>query len=165
MSRHNRTQRRPDAPASPLPSMPRCSPMSRSFLPGHDLRSGGIWQLSRSTDRQDQPNQSVHTFRGTPPDVGRGVVVSGFVFVAVRSLGWWCDAVAVTTVVRMPDNPAALAARVVAVQIGSSWANRLTRGGDQDQQRRLRLGKWVDPRRRCLILSCGVELEAFGRLA
>ena len=66
MSRHYRTRRRPDAPASPLPSMPRCSPMSRSFLPGHDLRSGGIWQLSRSTDRQDQPNQSVHAFRGTP---------------------------------------------------------------------------------------------------
>ena len=25
-----------------------------------------IWQLRRSEDRQDQPNQSVHAFRGTP---------------------------------------------------------------------------------------------------
>jgi len=29
-------------------------------------RSGGIWQLSGSTDRQDQPIRSVHAFRGTP---------------------------------------------------------------------------------------------------
>ena len=53
----------------PLPRHPRCpgaAPMSRSFLPGHGLRSGVIWQLSRSTDRPDQPNRSVHAFRGTP---------------------------------------------------------------------------------------------------
>ena len=52
--------------ASPPPSMPRCSALSRSFLPGQSLRSGGTWQLSESTDRQDQPNRSVHAFRGTP---------------------------------------------------------------------------------------------------
>lgn len=55
-----------DALASPLPSISRCSAMSRSFLPGHSLRSSGIWQLSKSMDRQDQPNRSVHAFRGTP---------------------------------------------------------------------------------------------------
>ena len=49
--------------------MPRCSPLSRSFLPGQDLRSGGIWQLSGSTDRHDQPIRSVHAFRGTPRDI------------------------------------------------------------------------------------------------
>jgi DDE superfamily endonuclease len=33
--------------------------------PGQGLRSGGLWQLSESADRQDQPSQSVHVFRGT----------------------------------------------------------------------------------------------------
>jgi hypothetical protein len=36
--------------------------MSRSFLPGHGPRSSEITQLSRSMDRQDQPNRSVHAF-------------------------------------------------------------------------------------------------------
>src|SRR3974377_1132102 len=58
-------------PASPPPRMPRCSALSRSFLPGQDLRSGGTWQLSGSTDRQDQPNRSVHAFRGTPKTARR----------------------------------------------------------------------------------------------
>jgi len=49
-----------------LPRIGQCSALSRSFLPGQSLRSGGIWQQSRSTDRQDQPDRSVHASRGTP---------------------------------------------------------------------------------------------------
>ena len=62
--------------ASPQPMIGRCSAQSRSFLlgpcgpagapPGQRLRSGVTWQLRRSADQQDQSNQSVHTFRGTP---------------------------------------------------------------------------------------------------
>jgi hypothetical protein len=54
-----------------MPALLRCSgsagtqALSRSFLSGQGLRPGGIWQLSRSADRQDQPRQSVHVFRGT----------------------------------------------------------------------------------------------------
>jgi hypothetical protein len=60
--------------ASPLLRMPPGpQPVSRSFLPGHGLRSGGIWQLSRSTDRQDQPNRSVHASRTSQRGPGRGL--------------------------------------------------------------------------------------------
>src|SRR2546429_9792966 len=50
----------------PPPRMPRCSPLSRSFLSGQGLRSGVTWQLSRSEDRPDQLNHRVHALRGTP---------------------------------------------------------------------------------------------------
>ena len=60
------------------PSIGRCSSLSRSSLPGQALRSGATWQLSGSTDRQDQPIRSVHAFRGTPLRPGEdGVVDDG----------------------------------------------------------------------------------------
>jgi hypothetical protein len=61
--------RRPEmALASPPPSLPRCSPLSRSFLSGHGLRFGVTWQRTGSKDSHDQLNQGVYAFRGTPPN-------------------------------------------------------------------------------------------------
>jgi hypothetical protein len=73
MSAPCRPERRPDALASQPPRISRCSALSRSFLPRQGgLRSGGIWQLSESADRQDQPNQSVHALRGIRGGWGTG---------------------------------------------------------------------------------------------
>jgi hypothetical protein len=67
MSAPCRPGMRPEMPALPRrPGSAGARPLSRPFLPGQGLRSGGIWQPSASTDRQDQPSQSVHAFRGTP---------------------------------------------------------------------------------------------------
>ena len=60
-----RPGRQPEMPALVCARIGRCSALSRSFLPGQRLRSGGTWQLPESTDRHDQPIQSVHAFRGT----------------------------------------------------------------------------------------------------
>ena len=74
--------------ASPPPSMPRCSPLSRSFLSGQSLRSGVTWQLSRSEDRHDQPDQSVHALSGTPPGSVITNDVSGSRTVTVDDGSW-----------------------------------------------------------------------------
>jgi hypothetical protein len=90
----------------PLP----CHPVSAGARPGPGRPSSGptalrglhldrtcapaiTWQLTGSGDRQDQPNQSVHTFRGTPPKAsghrllaGHGPGVAGSVMVTRASL-------------------------------------------------------------------------------
>ena len=68
MSGRLRPGRQPEMPALPRrPASAGARSLSRSFLPGQGACApAGIWQLSGSTDRQDQPNRSVHAFRGIP---------------------------------------------------------------------------------------------------
>jgi hypothetical protein len=78
-------------PASPPPSIGRCSPLSRSYLlgqrltapspagapPGQRLRSGGYMAAIGKRGNKISSNQSVHALRGTPFGYVTGVLRTG----------------------------------------------------------------------------------------